>query len=311
MILAIFTKFIENFNNNVKDSLYDIIPLNYIFIFVIVIFVLVAILVFSTLILPLFKKSSKRLYNRYLFLRNEMKRVDTLYSQKKIIFDEYVSLQFQNAQEYYQIVKILSSDPKFKSKLQSYTLQDNLSKPTPPLKRPLTKEEKDLQQIEKLTSVLKPKASNFTKEDIYSVLLYEGFEENIIQGVLRALVSQNVIFSKVSSTENKKDLSSFLDNLIKGKESDLKNQGETSQSISFDKNKDNEFFKEDFKRKELNFDNIKDVDYTFKVEEEKEEKVGFFKRLFGKKKKPPVKASITEVDSILKNIEKELKTKEI
>jgi len=229
MILAIFTKFIENFNNNVKDSLYDIIPLNYIFIFVIIIFVLVAILVFSTLILPLFKKSSKRLYKRYLFLRDEMKRVDTLYSQKKIIFDEYVSLQFQNAQEYYQIVKILSSDPKFKSKLQSYTLQDNLSNPKPPSRKPLTKEEKDLQQIEKLTSVLKPRASDFTKEDIYSVLLYEGFEENIIQSVLKALVSQNVTFSKISSTENKKDLSSFLDNLIKGKESDLKNQGETSQ----------------------------------------------------------------------------------
>ncbi len=317
MILNIFNDLVVIYNENIKDSFMNAISLDFVFIFIIVIFALILLLVFIVLILPLFKPSPAKLYRKYLYFRDEMKRVDALYSQKKIIFEEYVSQQFINAQEYYRVVKILSSDPNYKTKLQSYTLQDNQdkSKSVVSSTRKLTTEEMRLKQINKLCEVLKPKAAFYSKEDIYSVLLYEGFEEGLIREVLKQLINQNVVFSKQSSS-NRQDLSLFLNDLIKGKGAANFKNINTSESISFEKKETNSFFKDDFKRKELNFDKIDDVDYTFKTEPViiKEERPGFFKRLFGIGKKKEVvkpKPSINEIDGILKNIEQEIKTKEV
>jgi hypothetical protein len=319
MILNIFSEVTGMFNENLKDSFLNAISLDFVFIFIIVIFILIIFLVFSFLILPLFKPSPAKLYRKYLYFRDEMKRIDALYSQKKIIFDEYVSMQFVNAQEYYRVVKLLSLDPNYKSKLQSYTLKDNSDKsssytPSQNTSRKLTPEELLRKQASKICDVLTPKANNYSKEDIYSVLLYEGFEDTLIRAVLKELLNRNVIFAKfASSTENKKDLSLFLDDLINGKGAANFKNINTSESISFEKKEANSFFKDDYKRKELNFDKIDDVDYTFKTEPVVvEEKPSFFKRLFGvKKKKEAPKPSINEVDNILKNIEQELKTKEV
>lgn len=316
MILNIFNDLVVIYNENIKDSFLNAISLDFVFIFIIVIFALILFLVFIVLILPLFKPSPAKLYRKYLYFRDEMKRVDALYSQKKIIFEEYVSQQFINAQEYYRVVKILSSDPNYKKKLQSYTLQDNFdkSKSVPSSSSiKLTSEEIRLKQINKLCEILKPRASLYSKEDIYSVLLYEGFEESLIRAVLKQLINENVLFSKQSSS-NRQDLSLFLNDLIKGKEAANFKNINTSESISFEKKEANSFFKDDFKRKELNFDKIDDVDYTFKTEPViiKEEKPGFFKRLFGiGKKKEVSKPSLNEIDGILKNIEQEIKTKEV
>lgn len=318
MILNIFSEIVEIFNENIKDSFLNAISLDFIYISIFIIFLLVIFLLFSFLILPLFKPSPERLYRKYLFFRDEMKRIDLLYSQKKIIFEEYVSMQFINAQEYYKVVKLLSSDKNYKSKLQAYTLQDNQLKSNnyQTTTRKLNSEEIFEKQKNKLCDILRPKVSNYSKEDIYSVLLYEGFDDNLIKAVLRKLISENVIFSKSSNTsENKKDLSLFLNDLIRGKEAANFKNLKTSESISFEKRDRDDFFKDDLKRKELNFNSIDEVDYTFKKEELIiPEKPSFFKRLFSvfKKKEEPTKSpSITEVDNILKNIEKELKTKEV
>jgi hypothetical protein len=309
MILNIFSELISNFNSNINNEFYNAIPLDFIFIFIILIFVLASFLLISVVLVPLFRASPSRLYEKYLFLREELERIDQLYAQKKILFDEYVSMQLLNAQEYYSIIKTLSKHPEYKSKLKGYSLKNNdVDSNKTEVKKPrkLSKEEITEKQINKLCEVLKPKVNNYSKEDVYSVLLYEGFDEYIINSVLRKLLNLGVTFAE-HSTSNKKDLSLFLNNLFDGGESsrDLN----TSEKILLNNNQTNDFFKDDSKRKELDFDKISDVDYTFKAPVE-EEKPSFFKRLFSFKKKKE-KPTITEIDKVLKNIESELKNKEI
>lgn len=320
MLLNIFTNFLDKFNSVFNDDFYSAVPLDYIFIITIAIFILTIFLVFITLILPLFKPSSSKLYKRYLFLRDEMKKIDKIYSNRQITFDEYVSMQFLNAQEYYKIVKILSRDDNFKSKLQSYTLQDNYNKSYAPAPRaskaikPLTKEEVRTKQIDKLSKMLKPKADKYTKEDIYGALVYEGFERGFILDVLKKLVSLGVKFSeKQAALENKNELSDSINNFFGSGEG--KYDIGTSESISFKKEDKKSLFKEDDARKTLDFENVNDVDFTFKDQKDskkevvREKKPGFFKRLFSFKSKPKEKPSINEIDNILKNIEQEIKIK--
>ncbi len=310
MLLNIFSELINNFNSNINSNFYDAIPLDFIFVFIIVIFILASFLLISFILVPIFRSSPKRLFKKYLLLRDELERIDNLYSQKKILFDEYVSMQFLNIQEYYSIIKILSKNPEFKSKLKVYSLKKNdsdLNKNKVEKPRPLSKEDILEKQINKLCDVLKGKANKFSKEDVYSVLLYEGFDERIINSVLKRLLNSGVTFSQ-KSTSDKKDLSLFLNNLFDGQ--GVSKNLSTSESILLDDKKSGELFKDDFKRKELNFDKISDVDYTFKKEVEKESKPGFFKRLFSFKKKKET-PTITEIDRVLKNIELELKNKEV
>jgi len=312
MILNIFLNLLDNFKENLTSDVYSAVPLDYIFIFVIAIFILTVFLVFITLILPLFRKSSSKLYKRYLYLRDEMKKIDQVYSSKKITFDEYVSMQFLNAQEYYKIVKILSKDKEFKSKLKSYTLKDNFDRSSTSLpKRPLSKEEIREKQINKICQVLRPNASRYTKEDIYGVLVYEGFERDFILEILKKLISQGIVFSKkIAEHKDKDELAISLNKFFEEGGSEYK--GDTSESISFKKeNKDKSFFKDESTRKPLDFKNVNDVDFTFdKVSKKedlvKEKKPGFFKRLFSFKSKE--KPSINEIDNILKNIEEEIKS---
>jgi len=322
MILNIFTDLASNFNSNISSDFYNALPLNLIFFVIIIIFGLTIFLIFSFLILPLFKRSPEKLYKKYLYLRDEMQKIDDQYSAKKIIFDEYVSLQFLNAQEYYAIVKQLAANPDFKSKLKGYTLKDNFEKSSSSFRQSapvkLTPNEMEKKQVDKLCEVLKPKASMYTKEDIYAVLLSDGFSNKLIESVIRELINQNVVFSKkASSPEVKKDLSLFLDNLFESK-SDESNKSVSKEDdisgVMSNKKETSTLFEKDFKRKELNFDKVEDVDYTFKSDVDVKKKPGFFKRLFSifKKKEVPVKKpSITEIDNILKNIESEIKGKEL
>ncbi len=323
MILNIFTDLFNNFSSNISSDLYNALPLNFIFFVIILIFGLSIYLVFSFLILPLFKRSPVKLYKKYLSLRYEMKRIDDAYSAKKIIFEEYVSMQFLNAQEYYHIVKLLADNPEFKSKLKGYTLKDNFDRSStkssyssPAVK--LTSQDIERKQINKLCTVLKPKALIYSKEDIYAILLSEGFSNNLIESVIKELINQNVVFSKVaSSTAGKKDLSLFLDNLFESKIDKSKTVNKENDISSVMNNTSAEhhgLFENDFKRKELNFDKVEDVDYTFKSDVSLEnKKFNFFKRIFSifKKKEASVpKPTITEIDDILKNIESEIKGKE-
>ena len=322
MILSIFTDLASNFNSNISSDFYNALPLNLIFFIIIIIFGLTIFLIFSFLILPLFKRSPEKLYKKYLSLRNEMQKIDDQYSAQKIIFDEYVSLQFLNVQEYYAIVKKLATNPDFKSKLKGYTLKDNFEKSYSSYKKSvpvkLTPDEMEQKQITKLCEVLKPKASMYTKEDIYAVLLSDGFSNKLIESVISELINQNVVFSKnASSTEVKKDLSLFLDHLFESKRDKSNKPVSKDEDISgvmSNKKEPATLFEKDFKRKELNFDKVEDVDYTFKSDVNVKKKPGFFKKLlsiFKKKEMADKKPSITEIDNILKNIESEIKGKEL
>ncbi len=319
MILNIFAEIFENFNQNIGKELYGVVPIDFILIFIIAMCALIFILIILVFIFPVFKRSDARLFQKYLELRDEMARIDKDYSEHKMLFKEYVSKQFYNAQEYYKLVKILSSNEKYKEKLKNYTLKENFDKLNQIDKdtiknknyKKLSNEELISLQVKKLAAILRPKASKFTKEDIYAVLVYEGFNDIVIKRVLQELIYSKVDFSKVhSSLENREDLSFTLNNFFEGNQTNTFKDLKTSESISFD-NKDlkKQIHDDKFKYKSVDFDNISDVDKDYKSERLNKEKPGFFKRLFKKKEKP--KPTLNEIDNIFKNIEQELKKKEL
>jgi hypothetical protein len=317
MILNIF----EIFKENMSSGLYNTIPIEYIYVFIIAIFVLILFLLF-VIFFPLFKRSPEKLYRRYLFLREEMRRIDDSYSRKELLYTEYVSMQFINLQEFYAIIKKLKDNPIYKPKLQNYSVKyvkdqnnynsQNIQKTKPV---PLTKEDTDKKQINKLVDILKPKVNLYTKEDIYAVLLSEGFQKDIIDPVIKSLSEQNVSFSKItSSDENKQKLSLSIDNFFQGTRDTKPTQ--TSYSIFDKKEEKSDLFQKDFKNKEINFNKIDAVDYKLKKEKEDVlEKPSFWSKISSvfKKKKEEEKQvhSADEIDNIFKNIENELKNKDL
>lgn len=303
------------------SGLYNTIPIEYVYVFIIAIFILILFLLFI-FIFSLFKRSPEKLFRRYLFLRGEMKKIDDLYSKKELLYTEYLSMQFINLQEFYDIIKKLKDNPVYKPKLQNYSVKyvkdEKYTSPTvpkPEKQMPLTKEDTDKKQIDKLVEILKPKANLYTKEDIYGVLLSEGFDKEIIDPVIKSLADQEVVFSKTnSSVENKQKLSLSIDNFFQGTR-EVK-PTKTSYSIFDKKEEKHGLFEDDFKNKNINFNKIDAVDY--KLKKEKEEIVekpnlwGKITSVFKKKKEEKKEIhSVDEIDNIFKNIENELKNKDL
>ena len=317
MILNIKDGFTETFNSLIGPELANVMPVNFIFFFAISIFVLIIVLVIAVFVVPLFRKPGESLYRRYLELRDEMEQIDHDLANHKIIFEEYLKRQFVNAQEYRRIITILAEDPEYKSKIKSYVLKTNLDNNDSQNNvsrepRRLSREEIIQLQVKKLSNALYPKVTHFTKEDIYAILLFEGFNEIVVRSVLKDLILRGATFSTGKSTlEDRKDLSKFLGGLFEGN-NDLESFKNTSESISFGKEEKKELFKDDFKSKsQISFDNVSELDKDYKTEKLKsEEKPGFFKKIFGKKEEP--KPTVKDIDSIFKNIEKDiLKKKDI
>lgn len=316
ILLNIADRFFETLNQNIAPDLANVVPVNFLFFFTISIIALIIFLVVGVFIVPLFRRPGKRVYNRYLQLRDEMEQIDSDLANHKIIFSEYLARQFSNAQEYQKLIKILISNPEYKSKITSYALKDSVSKAKREnnireIKRSLSKEEIINLQINKLSDVLYSKTKKFTKEDIYAILVFEGFNDFVIKGVLKDLINKGATFSTGKSTlSDRKQLSDFLGTLFEGKKDINSINKNTLENISLDNQKTGQLFEKDFESKKITFEKVSDVDSKSKKEEiSKEKKGNFFSRLFGKKEKE--KPTINEIDNILKKIEQDLKKKDI
>lgn len=315
MLLNIF----EIFKENMSSGVYNTIPISYVYVFIIATITLIIFLLFIILF-PLFKRSPEKLYRRYLFLREEMAKVDDKYSKKKLLYTEYLSMQFLNMQEFYDIIKKLKEIPEYKTKLQNYTFKNDFKEPVSssyvPIKKPvvkLTEEESNKKQVEKLVTILKPKVNLYTKEDVYGVLIAEGFSKEITENVLTNLSKEDVKFSNINSSSlNKKELSLSIDNFFDGTRSTT-GKSKTSYSI-FDKPEyKKDIFKDDFKTKEMNLNKIEDVESKVKKDKEVIDNPSFMQRIksiFKKKEEKVQVHSADEIDNIFKNIEKELKNKD-
>lgn len=248
-----------------------------------------------------------------------MKKIDELFSKKKLLYKEYLSLQLVNAQEYYKLIKILSEHPDYKDKLKPYKLKEVIPQPLFERKektKPLSKQELSTKQINKLCDFLKPLSKKYTKKDIYETLGSEGFDQNIIESVLKKLETQGFIFAKTTlSKPHQKELSTSLNQFITGKDSQYFRNIKTSESFSLEQ-KEKGLFSDNIKRKDFAIidieEDITDIDPTKAIHTKKQKKPSFFKRIFSFKKKKKTKdVNVDDVDQILKNIEKELKDREL
>jgi hypothetical protein len=74
------------------------------YIFLFLFFILIMFLV--AYLMPVLFRNPKSYFKRYKIIREEMSKIDQLYSKKEISFEEYSFAQFNYAKEYENIVQI-------------------------------------------------------------------------------------------------------------------------------------------------------------------------------------------------------------
>ncbi len=282
----------------IKQTIFDTIPQNALFYFILVFIFLFIFIIIFYLIVPLFNLYPKIQYQKYLYLRGEMEKIDEAYSERKISFDDYVYAQFNYAKEYERITFNLVKIPEYKLKLQSYKLTHDTEEEIRQYaqeKRELTEKEKLRQkQVSLLYDLLCEQAKYFNSEEIKQAILDEGFPTDIAIEVVAKIKAVGVKFnSEVKLKENK--VATFVNTLFtqttKVKLKEVKEDSVISLKDTIkqpDKQKTGQTVS--FSKTEL-------------IPEEKKTIWQAFKDLFGKKKT----YTVQEVNDIFKDIEKNLK----
>ena len=187
--------------DTVKQSLFKSISNNSLMLFVYILGLLILFLVIFYLIIPLFKRSPASLYKEYLYVKDEMNKIDKKYSEKKIMFDDYVYAQFNYAKEFQRLIQLLSKYPEYKSKLKSYHLQ---ATPIKNVVNKKTKDENTEKKIEFLYNLLLPKVKYYSEKEIQMAIVDEGYPISIANSVIKRFRASNVEFNVLHRTKTNK-----------------------------------------------------------------------------------------------------------
>ncbi len=292
------------------------------FYFLLVFLIFFFICLYLFVIKPLFfKQSPEKAYKKYLYLREEMEKIDALYLQRDINFEDYVFAQFNYAKEYEQVIVLLSKYPEYKSKIKSYKIAH--VKKQEEEEQKLSKEEVFFRRnVNLLYNVLKPYTKYYSEEEIRQGVLDEGYDNKIADAIVSLFKKENIVFgSEVIKKENK--FVNLINKLFGSKKQDVpekqdkepelvvikeqptpepvvKKQSQTR--FSLDSTEDKIDINSLTKNQKQNFFEENNIDInSFKFVDQKENK-SFFSKIFKKKKKP----SVDEINNIFNDIKKHI-----
>lgn len=255
----------------------------------IILFLLIFLLSF---LLPKLFKSPKSYFKRYKQVREEMHKIDELYSTKKLSFEEYSFAQFHYAKEYEKIVKYLSQFPQYSSQLQSYKIKEAESREKEYQKRNVDKSV--LNDADFLFDLLRPYGKYYTKDEIRQVILDEGFNIDIANLVLEKLERVHINFGSETKMDESK-LVSILNSLL-AKNAELQQSQENTINLQDLQTK-----------KKLAFEKEKVTIEKYPVEKETQAKPTFSSSLKGLFTRKPKPHTIAEINDVFAEIEKKLK----
>ncbi|MCK9293220.1 hypothetical protein M0P25_04045 [archaeon] len=220
------------FLESIKDNFYQVIS-HSIFIYFLIFIGLLLILYFIFFLIQPLLRDNQKLFEKYLLLRQKMEEIDVQYSDKKINFVEYVSLQFNYAKEYEHIVNILVKDKFYAPKLKAYKFTEEKNEKAYEHQKNL--DSLIAKQVDNLFNILAPISKFYKEEEIKIAIVDEGFDNEIANIVLFKLKNAGVKFdSETPKKENK--LSDFLNTLfVKTTNSNLKEVDYDSEKITFRK----------------------------------------------------------------------------
>ena len=196
--------------NSIKQSLFKSIPNNSLIFFIYIFGLLILFLLIFYLIIPLFKRSPAALYKEYLYVKEEMNKIDKAYSEKKIMFDDYVYAQFNYAKEFQRLIQLLSKYPEYKSKLKGYHLQ------VAPIKNVVvnkTNDENLEKKIEFLYNLLLPKVKYYSEKEIQMAIIDEGYSTKVASKVIKRFRISNVEFNVLHRVKTNK-IADFINTLF-------------------------------------------------------------------------------------------------
>jgi len=185
-------------SDSVKQSLIDTLPNNFLLYILFGLLLIYFIFILFYFIITVAKKNPVKLFNKYKEIRAQVEKVDDLYTNKKLSYAEYVSLQFDAAKEYERVTSILVKYPEYKSKIASYNLiastskdiVDNVSKQ----KQSLAVSRDNQKQIDALYKILLPKAKYYTEDEIMLALRDESFSKEIACNVINKIKETGIVF---------------------------------------------------------------------------------------------------------------------
>lgn len=255
----------------------------------IILFLLIFLLSF---LLPKLFKTPKSYFKRYKQVREEMRKVDELYSSKKLSFEEYSFAQFHYAKEYEKIVKYLSQFPQYSSQLQSYKIKEAENREKEYQKPSVDKSV--LNAVDILFDLLRPYGKYYTKDEIRQAILDEGFTVNIANLVLEKLERAHInLGSETRMDENK--IINILNSLL-------------AKNTKIQQSQENTINLQDLQTsKKLAFEKEKVTIEKFPVEKEIQKKPTFFSSLKGLFTRKPKTHTISEINDVFAEIEKKLK----
>ncbi len=245
-------------------------------------------------IIPLYKKDPSKCFERYLKVRDHLKRIDELYNKKEIDYEDYVFAQFNYAKEYEQIIKFLSNFKEYKAKLKSYKITSSSDSVVSENKF----KSKFDQTIDFLYDLLLPQTKYYSKNELKQAILDENYSLDIAEKVIFKMNQNQVLFCVKNKVKTPK-IANFINSLIGESKtnSNFKNSKSLDQdhlnikSAIIQKNKDSDKF----------LSNESEI-YNFKNPKKEEISKSLFSKIFPKKK-----PNIKEINDIFKDVEKSLK----
>lgn len=305
-------------------SFFESISSSILFYFLLIFGIFLVIVLFVFVIKPLlFKQNPEQIYQKYKRLREDMERIDILYRQNKIGFEDYVFAQFNNAKEYEQVILLLSKYPEYQSKIKNYKIEYTKQKEVKESK--LSKEELMLmKKVSLLYNVLSPFVKYYTKNELIQGVLDEGYNLKVANALVNRFSQNNLIFaaehrkreSKTAKVINKmfgvKEQEEVIEKPVKKipdvQEKQPKTIEETyvkEKPTPYKGYKDFDSLEESIDISSLNqkekpnvFEEKTDVK-SFKFIDNVEKRQSFFSRLF---KKKPKKPTVDQINDIFKDI---------
>lgn len=262
------------------------------YIFLFLFFILIMFL--AAYLMPVLFRNPKSYFKRYKIIREEMSKIDQLYSKKEISFEEYSFAQFNYAKEYENIVLYLSKYPEYKVQLQSYKIKEVENRETENKSSKLEKSK--LNTIDFLFDLLRSHAKYYTKEEIEQAILDEGFTKDIAMSVLEKMENHNLPFASETKMEQNKIINIINSLLSKNYENPpVKGEASTINLGDLSKKKKNVFEEE-----KVSFNKYPSV-------KKEETKKGLFESIKNAFKSKPKTHTVSEINDIFVEIEKRLK----
>ena len=267
---------------------------NTLFYFVLVFAFFYFLFIIYIFIIPLYKKSPSKYFERYVLIRDNLKRIDELFDKKEIDYEDYIFAQFNYAKEYEQIIKYLSNFKDYKAKLKSYKItnsSDNVVSENKP-------KSKFDQTTDFLYDLLLSQTKYYSKNELKQAILDENYSQDVAENVIYKMIQNGVLFC-VQNKDKTTKVANFINSLVG--ESKISSNFKNSKFLDQDhlniksavvqKNEDSDKF----------LSNESEI-YNFKNPKKEEVSKSFFTKMFPRKKR-----DIKDINDIFKDIEKSLK----